>query len=272
VIVFFTRVKIYTKIESQNKILVQHIVELDKNESLRTAIQKRDDFISLTSHELKTPLTALKLQIQLINSPVMRQNLEPKIINLLKEADKQIDRVNGLVSDLLDLSKISHDKLELRIEKIDLFDLLQDIVSRFSKTIDSNLSIEFSNHQYATGCWDRLRIEQVMNNLLTNAAKYGLGRPIKVYADATEKEVQIQVRDFGIGIAVEDQVRIFGRFERAVGTNAVFGLGLGLYISQKIVHAHQGTIYVTSSLNDGATFFVRLPKTLCQDRGSPLVA
>jgi signal transduction histidine kinase len=106
--------------------------------------------------------------------------------------------------------------------------------------------------------WDRMRIEQVLTNLLSNAMKFGAGSPIEVRAEARDDDVEIAVRDFGIGISREDQERIFGRFERAVSTRNFGGLGLGLYISAQIVRAHQGSLRVESEPGKGSTFIVRL--------------
>jgi signal transduction histidine kinase len=106
--------------------------------------------------------------------------------------------------------------------------------------------------------WDRMRIEQVLTNLLSNAMKFGAGSPIEVRAETRDDDVEIAVRDFGIGISQEDQERIFGRFERAVSTRNFGGLGLGLYISAQIVRAHQGSLRVESEPGQGSTFIVRL--------------
>jgi len=108
--------------------------------------------------------------------------------------------------------------------------------------------------------WDRVRIEQVLTNLMSNAMKFGAGSPIEVLARASDDHVEIEVRDFGIGISQEDQTRIFGRFERAVSTRNFGGLGLGLYISAQIVRSHQGTLHVESEPGKGARFVVRLPR------------
>jgi signal transduction histidine kinase len=114
----------------------------------------------------------------------------------------------------------------------------------------------------AAGHWDRLRLEQVISNLLSNAAKYGAGHPVEVAVEADGERARLREKDGGIGIAPEDQARIFERFERASGVGHIHGLGLGLWITRQIVEAHGGSIRVESAVGQGSTFVVELPRTL----------
>jgi PAS domain S-box-containing protein len=230
----------------------------------QAAIQARNEFLSIASHELKTPLTPLKIQAQALaralnTSPV--QELYPdKIKRMLHMFDRQLGRLSSLVEDLLDISKINMGRINLTVERFDLLDLVTDILERFSEQFHSSkceVSIECEGKIYVE--WDKFRIEQVIVNLLTNSIKYGSGKPVKLSIVREKDLVKIRVRDFGIGIAKEDQVRIFECFERAVSGNHFGGLGLGLYIVTQILTAHGGKIQVESELGNGATFIVELP-------------
>ncbi|MEW6056265.1 MAG: PAS domain S-box protein [Bdellovibrionota bacterium] len=228
------------------------------------AIQARDDFMSVASHELKTPLTSLKLQTQIRQREISKGNLRrftpEKLPLLVSEDDKQISRLIRLVDDMLDVSRIQTGKLSLSAEEFDLCDMIQDVLTRLSPQLEAKgCQVTFEAKCVAVGHWDRYRIEQVFINLLTNALKYGVGKPISVNVSAGGGVAHFSVSDHGIGIAEDDQARIFGRFERAVSVNSISGLGVGLYISKRIVEAHGGRIYVQSELGKGSIFTVELP-------------
>lgn len=221
-------------------------------EEARAAVRARDDFLSIASHELNTPLAALKLQLgRLLRHPPPKEQLAHR----LQMIDRQVDRLGGLVLELLDVSRLRADRTELTLEQVQLDALIADLASRLDNGSEKlRLSLI-----PVTGLWDRMRIEQVITNLLSNALKYGAGNPVDVELTAGD-DVCVTVRDRGIGIAAEDQARIFDRFERAVSGPRFTGLGLGLWISRRLVEAHGGTIAVTSTAGEGATFVVRLPR------------
>jgi len=220
------------------------------------AISVRDDFLSVAGHELKTPLTALMLQGQSLG----RMSSDARIVERAEKLVRQASRLGKLVDELLDVSRITAGRLRLELEDVDLTTVVVENVGRLTEELaragsQVRLAVEGELH----GHWDRSRIEQVVSNLLSNAIKYGAGKPIDVAASRAEDRAIVVVRDRGIGIAAEDQARIFGRFERAVSSRHFGGLGLGLWIVRQIVEAHGGTIAVDSAPGEGAEFRVELP-------------
>jgi signal transduction histidine kinase len=180
--------------------------------------------------------------------------------NKLAHSIKQTRRLGRLVDSLLDASRISAGRLQLQLEAFDLGELAREVTERLegeASRAGCALSVELAP---AAGTWDRLRLEQVLVNLLTNALKYAAGRPVHVQVRvAAGERVQLSVRDHGIGIAGEDVERIFGMFERAVPIRHYGGLGLGLSIVRQIVEAHGGRVEVESAPHEGSTFTVSLP-------------
>ena len=240
----------------------------------QAAISARDEFLSIASHELRTPLTPLRIQTQslmrtLAKSPLAEVKPE-RIMKMLETSERQVTRLSRLVDDLLDISRISVGRLSLHPEEFDLIDLINDVTERFGEQLtDSKSNVKVVPSEPIIVFLDRFRIEQVLINLLTNATKYGQGKPICIEATLKDNVVKIAVQDQGIGIADDDQARIFERFERAVSGRHFGGLGLGLYIVMQVLTAHQGKIDVRSKLGVGSTFTVELPQRLEQtDRGS----
>jgi signal transduction histidine kinase len=173
---------------------------------------------------------------------------------------RQVRRLAGLIDELLDVSRITSGKLHILPEPVDLGALLRDVVTRFEPEAERvHSEVELDVIRNPTGQWDRLRLEQVVENLLANALKYGGGQPVRVIADICDGQAVISVEDHGIGIAPDALDRIFGRFERAVSERHYGGLGLGLYVARQIVGAMEGNISVTSRPGEGATFTVELP-------------
>ena len=238
---------------------------IQMNEILEEAVRSRDHFLSIASHELNTPLTAMKLQTQLMLRNISRAKSmsEHEIIQLnrtLLQTDKSIDRLTRLVNDMLDISRISTNKMTLQLEEFNLTDLVVDVTESLAPHIMEHKSrIYINKESNIIGAWDRFRIEQVVSNLLTNAGRYGNGKPIEVKVTQDHDMANIHVKDYGRGIAKEDQERIFQRFERAIPYYEVSGMGLGLFIVKEIVLMHGGSIRVESELNQGAEFIVSLP-------------
>jgi len=225
----------------------------------REAIGVRDDFLSMAGHELRTPLTALQLQILSIGKMVGQIDGADKIAPRAEKAGKNVLRLSNLVNELLDISRISAGRLRLERGQMELGDAVREVLARHTDELAKNgCEVRFSSLP-AEGSWDRVRIEQIATNLLTNAIKYGKGKPIEVRVERDATSARLVVQDHGIGISPEDQLRIFQRFERAVSARHFGGLGLGLWIARQLVDAHGGTIRVTSSPNEGATFEVELP-------------
>jgi PAS domain S-box-containing protein len=228
------------------------------------AVRVRDDFLAVAAHELRTPLTSLLLQIQLLERAIDRERLDtPSARRGLGAAQNQAHRLSALVDGLLDVARLASNRLMLEVEDLDLRAVVQGLLTTMAPDFRrASCDVTFTAPEAVTGRWDRVRLEQVLTNLLTNAMKFGAGRPIEVTIEATPAQAEVSVRDHGIGISKSDQERIFGRFERAVSTRHFGGLGLGLHISAQIIRAHQGTMRVRSEPGRGACFIVTLPRRL----------
>ncbi|HZH13923.1 MAG TPA: ATP-binding protein [Archangium sp.] len=230
---------------------------------LQKALQIRDDFLSVASHELKTPLTSLQLQLQLLwrSLPETGPDGQPHPARKRIEATRRpAERLHQLVNNLLDVSRIRAGRLALEHETVDFSALLQDVVTRSeADAAGAGCTLILHADSPVIGRWDRLRLEQVVTNLLSNAIKYGANHPVEMTVVQDGEIALLTVRDHGIGIAPENQARIFQRFERAVSERHYGGFGLGLWIVKQIVESLGGDIRVESQPGKGATFTVALP-------------
>jgi signal transduction histidine kinase len=229
----------------------------------REAVAVRDEFLSIASHELKTPLTPLKLQLQLLSRQMTRGEKEiphAKLLKMTNNFDLQLKRLSKLIEDLLDVSRITTGKLSLNLEKFNLAEMIYDVMGQYGQQLKQAIvKVHISSNKDIEGMFDRMRLEQVLINLLINAAKYAPGKPIHVVLEKNNNLAVIRVTDQGPGIAPDDQERIFKRFERVKGSENIGGLGLGLYISSQIIKAHNGIIRVESEPGKGASFIIELP-------------
>ncbi|HEX8704588.1 MAG TPA: GAF domain-containing protein [Myxococcaceae bacterium] len=226
------------------------------------AVRLREEFLSIASHELKTPISALQLQLHsLLNLSRTPTGPSPERLRRgLEVVDRQVRRQTQLINDLLDVSRISAGRLQLHPEPLELASLVREVAERFEAELEragSKLQLQLSEE--ARGLWDRLRLDQVVTNLLSNAMKYGRGNPITLSTDVVADRVRLRVMDGGIGIAPEALSRLFNRFERAVSERNYGGFGLGLWITRQIIEAMGGRIHVASELGVGSTFTVELP-------------
>jgi signal transduction histidine kinase len=231
----------------------------------RAAIRARDEFISIASHELKTPLTALKLRlgsaIRIGERLAADDGQAEKLTRALAASSTTADRLGGLVDDLLDVSRLTAGRLALRIERVDIVELLRDVVARMrDQAAEIGSSIDLLPAAPVVGSWDRSRLEQVLTNLISNAIKYGMGKPIALAVETVGDRVRVSVKDGGMGIPRADHSRVFQAFERLPTAERVGGLGLGLYIGRQIALAHGGTLTVESDPSAGSTFTLELPR------------
>jgi PAS domain S-box-containing protein len=226
------------------------------------AIRARDEFLSVASHELKSPIAALQLQVEAIlraraKGPLTPEQMRSKVEML----SRQIKRLARMLDDLMDVSRISAKRLRLELEEVDLAAIVRDVAGRHGEeAARAGSSLEVRAEAPVVGRWDRIRLEQVVTNLLTNAVKFGAGRPIALAVEGEGPRARLTVADHGIGIAPENVERIFRRYEQAVTGRSYGGLGLGLYIVHQIVEAHGGTIRVESQQGAGTSFTVDLPR------------
>lgn len=241
-------------------------------------VRIREEFLSIASHELRTPLSALELLVQSIQIQLGKEPLDlPRMIAKTAVARRQVDRLARLISEMLDVSRIEAGRLELDLQDVDLGELAREIVGRFAGELErAGNSIELDVAEGLVGFWDRDRLDQVVTNLVHNAIKYGIGKPIRISSrpqgEGADAAATLAVKDHGIGIPAEDQRRIFGRFERAVSSRAYGGMGVGLFIVDRILKAHGGTIEVASEPGAGATFSVTLPLGRAAARTQPPAA
>jgi PAS domain S-box-containing protein len=233
-------------------------------QTLREAISLREDFLSVASHELRTPLTSLRLELENLSRFVRRTGGEtaPGVAGRVERIDTQAARLNHLIDELLDVSRLAAGRLELQIEEVDLADVVREVRARLADEAQRRgcaISVRPPDGK-VTGAWDASRLDQVITNLLSNAIKYGAGKPIEITLDMAEDRVRLAIHDHGLGIPVEDQDRIFRRFERAASSRNYAGIGLGLWIVKQIVDALGGAITVDSRPELGSTFTVELPR------------
>jgi signal transduction histidine kinase len=234
-------------------------------EQLRHALRMRDEFMSMVSHEMRTPLNTLYLETQLRKVQLERGNMAAfgaeQLQRMIARDDRQIQSIIRLIDDMLDVSRIRSGKLSIRPGWVELSGLLHRLVSDLTpQAIASGGSITLRSDPQVSGWWDEFRIEQIVTNLLTNALRYGGGKPVEVELTVLDEEVSVEVRDQGPGIAPEQLERIFEPYERGTDNRVPTGLGLGLYISRQLAEVHQGSLTARSTPGQGTTFTLTLPR------------
>jgi CheY-like chemotaxis protein/anti-sigma regulatory factor (Ser/Thr protein kinase) len=226
----------------------------------------------VASHELRTPITTLKLHVQ--TALLMRDRgaevFSPAFATRLDGINKQVNRLTELVDDLLDVTRMSGKKMQYEFLEMDLAETVREVAGRFAEEARrANTILRVEAPSPLQGMWDRLRIEQVIDNLISNALRHGNGAPIEVSLSTHEGEACLIVRDRGPGIPAATRERVFERFEQGVLSRKVGGLGLGLYIVKQIVDAHGGRVCVESEPGEGSTFIVHLPLRQAQTGQAP---
>jgi len=226
--------------------------------------KKKDEFLSIASHELKTPLTSIKAYVQLLERNLA--DIEDKPVKTyIARVQSQLDKLHNLITDLLDISKIENGKLKLNKKPFLLDDLIDNVINTIYHTYN-NLKIEIVKEGQIVGqeiLGDETRIEQVLINYLTNAIKYAPDTErIVVKTEVMKDYVKVSVTDFGIGILENNQKNIFDKFYRVEETSVKFqGLGIGLYICSEIIRQHDGDVGIESKYGFGSTFYFTLPLT-----------
>jgi PAS domain S-box-containing protein len=240
-----------TRLYEEVKKDIEERIEIDK---------KKDEFISIASHELKTPVTSLKAYTQILQT-TFDDDKNEKASAMLGKMDKQIDKLTGLIVDLLDVTKIDKGEMVFDFEKFDVNELISEIAEEMQRTTPKHkIKLELNDCKKIKG--DRNRIGQVIVNFISNAIKYSPGKDkIVVSSKCDDINVIISVKDFGIGIPKTEQSNIFKRFYRVSGKNNYTfpGLGLGLYISSEIIKRHKGEISFESKEGKGSTFYFQIP-------------
>jgi signal transduction histidine kinase len=230
----------------------------------RQAVRARDEFLSIASHELRTPLTALKLTLgradRLLAATDPVESSREDLARTVVWSERQVERLERLVDDLLDVSRLRADRLALQIGPVNLDELIRETAGRLGEQLTrAGATLELDIPQRVVAACDRGRIEQVVTNLVANAIKYAPGGPIRISLAADEARAQLSVRDQGPGIPKVEQARIFEQYRRLASAKHVGGLGLGLYIGRQIAESHGGALTVRSAPGEGAEFTLELP-------------
>jgi signal transduction histidine kinase len=235
---------------------------LQKAERTARALSEvREEFLAAASHELRGPLTALSLQLAKIDRDARRSE-DPRAARIAQTVEKSnriLGRLTRLIDLLLDITRLQAGKLTLDIGDVDLVEVVREVVARVADDPSMRCSVAVDADRPIFGKWDRARLDQVVTNLISNACKYGGGKPVRVALERQNGTAKIVVRDEGPGIPANEQSRLFGRFERIGADKNIAGTGLGLWITRQIVDAHGGSVRVESDVGKGATFIVELP-------------
>ncbi|WNG34473.1 PAS domain-containing protein [Archangium violaceum] len=240
---------------------------------LQQAVRIRDEFLTVAAHELRTPLTTLGLRLQSLGNDARGwpgAQLARRALEQLEVMRRQVKRLTTLVNSLVDVTHLSEGRLQLELESVELCTVVREITVRLAdEAARAGCTVKLEANCEVPGRWDRLRLEQALVHLLSNALKYGAGRPIHIHVMKGEQKARLTVRDEGIGIAPEHLPRVFDRFERGVSERHYGGLGLGLYMTRRSIEAMGGTVSVESKPGEGALFTVELPLRPPEEEGRP---
>ena len=258
--ILLLKVKTFYRIYEQSRALNEMQTKLlEEIEFRKEAERKKDEFISIASHELKTPMTSIKGYIQLLERSLDKEDLETTRVRLHK-VQNQVEKLNLLVADLLDISKIESGKLKFNKKYFSFDKILDHIIEVMQQ---ANPEVKFLKKGKITTeiFGDEMRIEQVIINFITNAIKYAPDSDeVHFTSELRGDEIYFSVKDFGIGMAKEHQQQIFDKFYRVEETSERFqGLGIGLYICQEIIERHEGKIGVNSEPDEGSEFYFTIP-------------
>lgn len=273
------RIIFYAMERKKNILALGTLLEKERvaREIAEKAIELRDEFISIASHEFRSPLSVLKMHIQLLIG-MLEKSKDEYFLNAAKIADRQLARFCHLVEKLFDYSQIQSGRLKLEYSSCDLIQILKDSIELLAPEVKKagcdlilNLGSDAKSIDNGSimGEWDRLRLSQVFINLLSNALKYAPGKPIEISVSNNNENVRLSFKDHGPGITAQNKDKIFQRFVRLEETKKVAGLGLGLYVARQIISEHDGTIEVESNPGEGATFVINLPRKSKETQHNP---
>ncbi len=261
----FRKSDLVNEYKNQNRIIGEELKLVEsERDKMKMEVRQRDEFLSIASHELKTPLTSMLLKIQLILHNIRNVTLAnfsvQSLMEMLVTAEVQTKRLAKMINDLLNVSLITTGRLDLQKENTDLVQTVKGVIEEFSEKLTTgrysiNLKAEKSQIVYV----DKLRFEQVITNIMSNAIKYGKSKPIDIEVKKMREKAKISIADHGIGIYPEQQKRIFKLFERGTNGYEYKGLGVGLFIANQIILAHNGKISVKSNPGHGSLFTIELP-------------
>ncbi len=246
-------------IRNKDKQIIAAVSTIDDITPEKELEQRKEDFVNMASHELKTPITSMKIYIEVLLSQIKNFH-DPKVTKTLTSIKSQTERLQELVSDLLDMSRIQTGKLHFNKQEFRLDELIEETAEILQKTTKQH-QIIFKGEKLVVNA-DKFRIYQVVTNLITNAIKYSPnGKHIKIQLKKSNSKAVVSVKDEGIGISKEQQKKIFERLYQVTDTHgrSFPGLGMGLYISKEIIKRHRGAIWVEGEKDKGSTFFFTLP-------------
>lgn len=230
-------------------------------DELRAAIAARDEFIAIAAHELRNPMTPIVGQVQLLLSRARREQVSPALLQGLATLEMAVDHYVKRATTLLEITRLNAEQVRLDPSTFDLCELVRDCARKYEQMAargGSTLSCDLGAP--VVGTWDRLVTEQILDNLVSNAIRYGDGKPVNIELESDASWVVVRVVDRGIGVAPADRERIFQRFQRASGLSRSGGFGIGLWLSSKLVQAQAGVLELESEPGLGSTFILRLPR------------
>lgn len=252
-----SKVKVFKELEKQ-KLIIQNQID-----QLSQALKWRDDFLSIASHELKTPITSLRLQTQMALKNFAKSGMQAftseKLEKIFGNSNKQLDKLTHLIDDLLDATKIRAGTLTVSPVKTDFSLILKDVLERYNDQLAVMKSVKVDVQESVMVYCDPFRAEQVVVNLLSNATKYAPGSHLELSLRQDGNVAALKIKDEGPGIPKEKLLSVFERFKRGSNSEHISGLGLGLYIAKQIMDAHRGAIAVESHEGRGTVFMVSFP-------------
>lgn len=244
------------RLEAENAHLRRRVKELQQ------AVRAREDFITIAAHELRNPMTPLIGMAEAALAAVRKAEgtYPPRVTTLLEHLQYAAREFIRRATRLLDVGRIASGNLQLEPSETDLSELVRMIAQRYAVAAAHGRSVlELEVENGVCGLWDRLAAEEIVENLLSNALKFGMGRPVTLRLRSDGRSALLQVQDRGVGMAPDQQTRIFGQFEQVVGEHRGTGFGVGLWVASRLVEAMNGQIDVSSCSGEGSTFSVTLP-------------